>query len=140
MSSLRPDPIARLRELCLGLPEVEEQPFAMHSSPAFRVRNKIFVMVGEDLGRLTLKAGPGVQQALVGDDPERYYIPPYVGAKGWVGVVLDGELDWSELTELVEDSYRLIAPKRLVAQLDAGSCDSKAAASDGERSRRTHSS
>ena len=66
---------------------------------------------------MTFKAAPGVQEALVGDDPERFYVPPYVGAKGWVGARLDIGHDWAELGELLRDSYRLIAPKRLAAQV-----------------------
>jgi predicted DNA-binding protein (MmcQ/YjbR family) len=75
-------------------------------------------MTSEDGGSMTFKAGPGVQEALVGSDPERFYVPAYVGAKGWVGARLDIEQDWDEIAGLIEDSYRLIAPKRLVALLD----------------------
>ncbi len=53
-------------------------------------------------------------------DPDRFFVPPYVGAKGWVGMRLGPGTDWVEVAELAEDSYRLIAPKPLVAQLDAG--------------------
>ncbi|HEY3688177.1 MAG TPA: MmcQ/YjbR family DNA-binding protein [Streptosporangiaceae bacterium] len=112
------DVLARLREICLALPEAVEKPFGGHSSPAFRIRDKLFAMVGEDGGDLWLKAGPGVQEALVASAPERYFVPPYVGSKGWVGVHLDAGHDWAELAELIEDSYRLIAPKRLSARLD----------------------
>ena len=52
--------------------------------------------------------------------PERFFVPPYVGHHGWVGMWLDGEIDWEELTDLVDESYRMTAPKRLSAQLDAG--------------------
>jgi predicted DNA-binding protein (MmcQ/YjbR family) len=57
---------------------------------------------------------------LVASDPDRFFVPKYVGSKGWVGIRLDGDPDWAEISEAVEDSYRLIAPKRLVAQLDEG--------------------
>ncbi len=54
----------------------------------------------------------------MGSQPERYYVPPYVGNRGWVGVRLGGAVDWSQVADLVEESYRLTAPKRLLALLD----------------------
>ena len=66
-----------------------------------------------------LKAHDGAQVALVGSGPDRFFVPPYVGHKGWVGVYMDGRrVDWEELADLIEESYRLIAPKGLVAALD----------------------
>lgn len=62
---------------------------------------------------------PGVQEALVASDPARFFRPPYVGHRGWLGVYLDVEQDWAELTELVVDAYRQVAPKSLVAQLES---------------------
>jgi len=104
--------------MCLSLPEAVEKPFEGHDVPAFRVRDKIFVMThGEDCGAITLKAAPGVQQILVGADPVRFFVPRYVGVKGWVGVNVTASADWDELRGLIEDSYRLTAPKRLVVQL-----------------------
>jgi len=108
----------RIREICLRLPEATEEPFGGHSAPSYRVRGKLFVMTSEDGSYLTFKAGPGVQQALVGADPVRFFVPAYVGHKGWLGARLDVDQDWTELAGLIEDSYRLIAPKRLTAQLD----------------------
>ncbi len=108
----------RLREICLALPEAAEKPFGGHTAPAFRVREKLFLMTSEDGETMTFKAGPGVQQALVASAPERFFVPAYVGAKGWVGARLDTDHDWDEIAELIEDSYRLIAPKRLTALLD----------------------
>jgi hypothetical protein len=64
-------------------------------------------------------APPGAQEALVADDPERFFVPPYVGGRGWIGVRLDLPIDWDEVTDLVTDAYRMVAPKRLVAQFDA---------------------
>ncbi|WP_030171769.1 MmcQ/YjbR family DNA-binding protein [Spirillospora albida] len=110
--------IGRLRDICLSLPEAVEKPFGGHTAPSFRIRDKLFAMTGEDGTALWFKGGPGVQDALVAEDPERFFVPPYVGSKGWVGARLDVEQDWDELTELIEDSYRLIAPKRLAALLD----------------------
>lgn len=107
-----------LRRICCRLPEATEKPFGGHTAPAFRVQDKLFVMVSEDRRSLTMKAAPGVQQMLVASDPDRFFVPRYVGPKGWVGIWVGPGTDWEELGELVEDSYRLIAPKRLVALLD----------------------
>lgn len=116
-----------MRTICLGLPEAEEKPFGGHTSPAFRIRDKLFVMTSEDGTSMTLKARPGVQEALVGDDAARFFIPPYVGAKGWIGVRLRErpggsplEHDWDELADLITESFRMTAPKRVAARLDAG--------------------
>ncbi|MBC6462509.1 MmcQ/YjbR family DNA-binding protein [Actinomadura sp. HBU206391] len=108
----------RLRDICLPLPEAVEKPFGGHSAPSFRVRDKLFVMTSEDGRSMTFKAGPGVQEALVASDSTRFFVPAYVGHKGWVGARLDVDQDWDELTELIEDSYRMVAPKRLAALLD----------------------
>ncbi|MGW3770310.1 MmcQ/YjbR family DNA-binding protein [Actinomadura verrucosospora] len=114
------DALLRIREICMSLPEVTEKPFGGHTAPSFRVRDKLFAMTSEDGLSLTFKAGPGVQEALVAEAPERFFVPKYVGAKGWVGARLDVDHDWDEMAELIEDSYRLIAPKRLVDLLDRG--------------------
>ena len=115
--------IDRLRTICLALPEATEQE--TWGDPTFRVRGKIFAMPKSGDGRPAVwtKAPPGVQGMLVGADPARFFVPPYVGHHGWVGVRLDGAVDWEELAELVEESYRRTAPKRLAALLagsDAG--------------------
>jgi predicted DNA-binding protein (MmcQ/YjbR family) len=110
--------LERLREMSLALPEAAEKPFGGHTAPSFRVRDKLFLMTSEDGLSAMFKAGPGVQEALVAESPERFFVPKYVGSKGWVGVRLDVDHDWDEIGELVEDSYRLIAPKRLSALLD----------------------
>jgi hypothetical protein len=60
-----------------------------------------------------------MQAALVGANPERFFVPPYVGPKGWIGIELEGGPDWDEVADLIEESYRMTAPKRLAAQLDA---------------------
>jgi predicted DNA-binding protein (MmcQ/YjbR family) len=110
--------IERIRKVCLSFPETEEKSFGGHTAPAFRVRDKLFVMTSEDGTTLTCKTAPGVQQILVGSNPAEFFVPKYVGAKGWVGVTLGAVTDWEEIDELLEESYRLIAPKRLVALLD----------------------
>lgn len=110
---------ARLDEICRALPEVETKPFGGHTSPAWRVRDKIFCGSGEvGRARMTIKGAPGAQEALVASDPARFFVPPYSGPKGWIGVHLDDPPDWDEIRELVEDSYRLVAPKTLVRRLD----------------------
>lgn len=115
---MRRDPLARLRAICLALPEAAEKE--AWGDPTFRVRDKIFAMYKVGDGRMSVwcKAPPGAQAALVGSDPERFFVPPYVGHNGWVGVRLDAELDWEEVVELMEESYRMTAPKRLSALLD----------------------
>lgn len=111
-------PLDRLRAICLALPEATEGGGV--GNPSFRVRDKIFAMQHGVDGRASMwcKAPPGAQAALVGSDPEQFFVPPYVGCHGWVGLWLDAELDWEEVTELVEESYRMTAPKRLSTQLD----------------------
>jgi predicted DNA-binding protein (MmcQ/YjbR family) len=112
------DPIERLRKICLGFPEATEKSFGGHAAPSFRVRDKLFVMTSEDGTFMTCKAPPGDQAVLVASDPDRYFVPAYVGSKGWVGIRLDPDLDWDEISEIAEESYRMIAPKKLAAELD----------------------
>ena len=119
--TVAPATLRRLRELCLALPEAAEKE--AWGDPTWRVRDRIFAMQKGNFegGRpsLWLKAPDGDQAALVASEPDRFFVPPYVGHKGWVGVHLDGAgLRWDELRELIEDSYRMTAPKRLARQLD----------------------
>ena len=107
------DSLTRLRDICLALPEAIEKPFGGHIAPAFRVRDKMFASCMESRPAVTKKAPPGAQEILVGADPETFFVPPYVGSKGWIGVGLDGRVDWGVLAELVRDSYRMTAPKSL---------------------------
>ena len=119
------DPGAALegaRAICLALPEAEEKE--AWGMPTFRVRGKLFAHFADDHhgdGRvaLWLKAAEGAQELLVEAAPERFFVPPYMGPRGWVGVGVDGEVDWEEVAALVEEAWRLIAPKRVVAALDA---------------------
>ncbi len=73
-------------------------------------------------GRIAVwcKAVRGVQEMLVETDPKRYFVPPYVGPSGWVGARLDGKVDWGAIARLVDDAYRLVAPRRLLRELDVG--------------------
>jgi predicted DNA-binding protein (MmcQ/YjbR family) len=109
----------RLRAVCLALPEAAEK--LTWGTPTFRVRDKIFAMhtVGDGRPSLWCKGSPGAQEVLVACDPARFYVPPYVGHRGWIGLRLDVRIDWDQLADLVEESYRLTAPKRLAARLDA---------------------
>ncbi|MDQ6941082.1 MAG: MmcQ/YjbR family DNA-binding protein [Candidatus Eremiobacteraeota bacterium] len=117
--------LTRVRALCLALPEATER--LSHGSPCFFVRDKkTFVMFTDDHhgdGRLALwcAAPEGAQEALTGADPERFFRPPYVGVRGWIGVRLDIRPDWDEVAGIIEDAYRVVAPPKLVAQLDARS-------------------
>jgi len=117
--------LERLRELCLALPETSER--LSHGSPTFFVRDKRpFVMVLTDHhgdGRFALwcAAADGMQGMLVEADPERFFVPPYVGHRGWLGVRLDLTLDWDEIAGIVEDAYAEVAPPKLLeaARVDA---------------------
>ncbi len=103
----------RLREICLALPEAQE--VEAWGDPTYRVRNKIFAMEKGAGTEVWFKGELGAQEALVATDPDCFFIPPYVGDKGWIGARLEAVTDWDELGELIETSYRLIAPKRLSA-------------------------
>jgi predicted DNA-binding protein (MmcQ/YjbR family) len=137
--TIRPDRLERLRAICLALPEATEKE--AWGDPTWRVRDRIFAMQKGNYegGRpsLWLKAADGAQAMLVDADPERFFVPAYVGSKGWIGVYLDGEgLNWDMVRELVEESYRLIAPKRLAASLGAGDGDRASTPSSGPRGKR----
>lgn len=118
--------LRRLRELCLALPEVTERP--SHGAPTFFVRAKRpFLMVltnhhGDGRFAIWCAAEAGTQSLLVDADPERFFAPPYVGHRGWIGFRLDRQLDWDELAGIVEDAYAAIAPAKLLeaARVAAG--------------------
>jgi hypothetical protein len=123
MATRREQLLTRVRRACLTLPEVTERP--SHSAPTFFVRDKkSFVMAWVDghhdhrFPHLWCAAPPGAQEALVGSEPERFFRPPYVGHRGWIGLRLDVDLDWDEVAAICEDAYRAVAPKTLVARLD----------------------
>jgi predicted DNA-binding protein (MmcQ/YjbR family) len=105
--------LTRLRAICLALPEAIERE--TWDIPTFRVREKIFVMATTDNGTPSLwcKAPPGAQAILIEAAPDRFFRPPYVGHKGWIGMRLDGAVDWDEVGALVQRSYQMTAPKRL---------------------------
>jgi len=116
------DRLERLRKVCLALAEATEKE--AWGDPTWRVRDRIFAMQKGNYegGRPSVwfKAPEGGQDVLVGADPDRFFVPPYVGHKGWVGLHLDGDdVDWEELRDLIEDSYDLIAPKRAAPRRSA---------------------
>ncbi len=115
-----PRPITRLRKLCLAFPEAHEAE--AWGEPTFRVKNKLFAMhasasTHHGAGRpaVWLAATSVNQELMVRAAPDRFFVPPYVGPRGWIGVWLDGAVRWDELAGLLADAYRLIAPARLRA-------------------------
>lgn len=116
-----PNPLVRARKLCLALPEAVE--VEAWGEPTFRVK-KLFAMYaskenhhGNGRNSLWIKATPSNQALMLEAHPDRFFKPPYVGPSGWIGVWLDGKTDWKELESLIEDGYRLVAPKKLAALL-----------------------
>jgi predicted DNA-binding protein (MmcQ/YjbR family) len=107
--------IVRLRAVCMALPEASERE--TWGDATFRVRDKIFAMGrgGTEINAIYCKARPGVQEMLVATDSERFFLPAYVGHNGWIGVNLNAGTDWEELEDLITESYRMTAPKRLSA-------------------------
>ena len=115
-----PTSLERLRSLCMALPEVVER--LSHGEPTWFVRGKkTFVMFADHHHDERLAfwcaAPEGAQDSLAGAYPERFFRPPYVGVRGWLGVYLDVPVDWDEVAAIVEDAYRVVAPKKLVALL-----------------------
>jgi len=110
--------LAKLREICLALPETSER--LSHGAPTFFVRGKrAFVMVmtnhhGDGRFALWCAAPEGMQSMLVEADPERFFVPRYVGHRGWLGVRLDRGRHWDELAGIAEDAYAAVAPPKLV--------------------------
>jgi hypothetical protein len=110
--------LGRVRDICLALPETSER--LSHGAPTFFVRDKrSFLMVltnhhGDGRFAIWCAAEDGMQGMLVEADPARFFVPPYVGHRGWLGVRLDRGLDWDELAGIAEDAYAVVAPPRLV--------------------------
>ena len=104
---------ARLRTICLALPEATEK--LMRRGPSYRVTDKIFALERprDDWLALWCKVPDGSREILLQAEPARFFIPPYFGAKGWIGVGLDESVDWRQVEGFVRRSYRLVAPKRL---------------------------
>lgn len=119
MLKMSPDPLPKLRTICLALPETHE--VLAWGEPTFRVKNKLFAMYanpanhhGSGRNAVWCKAEHVTQQHLIQSRPERFFSPPYVGKSGWVGVWLDKRPPWKELEALLYDSWRLAAPKSVL--------------------------
>ncbi len=116
-------PLDRLREIIGALPETSEK--LSHGSPTWWGGKKTFACFHSgsyDDGRraVWIKAPPGAQEALISADPERFYRPKYFGPSGWVGMRLEGKVDWAEVRTLLLDGYRMVAPKRALKLLSDG--------------------
>ena len=115
------DRLAKLTKICLAMPESSRQVMGEHAG--FLVRKRTFAYFlndhhGDGIVGVCCKVLPGDNSALIASDPTRFYLPAYIGSRGWVGLRLDrGEVDWEEVAELVTHSYRLIAPKRLASSV-----------------------
>jgi predicted DNA-binding protein (MmcQ/YjbR family) len=115
--------LVRVTKICLALPEAEREYNGRHA--AFRIRKRVFAYYlddhhGDGIVAVTCKVLPGDNAALTASDPKRFYIPSYVGPRGWVALRLDvGKIDWDEVRELLTHSYVLIAPGRRRAPGDA---------------------
>jgi hypothetical protein len=113
-------PVERLRAICLALPEATEK--VAWGEPTWRVRDRLFAQLddhhhGAERLAVWLPAALGVQEMLVRSDGDRFFVPPYVGHRGWIGVRIDRRPDWRLVATLVGDAYTQVAPKRLIAAL-----------------------
>ena len=115
-------PLGRVRTICLSLPETTER--ASHGAPSFFIRNKVcfvnYMDHHHDDGRLALWCAcpPGMRAGLVKAQPDQYFVPPYVGFRGWIGVRLDRKPDWDDVERVIRDAYLAVAPKKLAAVLE----------------------
>ncbi len=115
--------LTRLRRICRSLPEVTERP--SHGAPTWFVRGQRSFLSywgnghhADTFPHLRCAAGPGVQAELVSAEPDRFFRPPYVGGRGWIGVRLDRDVDWDELAAICPDADRAIAPPTLLARTE----------------------
>lgn len=115
------DALSKLREIIFALPETSEK--LSHGAPTFWGGKKTFANFhdshhGDGRVAVWFKAPPGAQAALVEAEPERFFVPPYMGPSGWVGLWLEGTVDWQEVRSLLLGGYRMVAPKRALKLLD----------------------
>ena len=109
--------LARLTKICLALPEASREVMGSHAT--FRVRKKVFAYFlnnhhGDGIVSISCKTLPGDHKVLVASDPARFYLPAYIGSRGWVALRLDvGAVDWEEVAELIAGSYKMVAPRKL---------------------------
>ena len=118
-----PNPVVKLRKICLALPEAHE--VEAWGEPTFRVKNKIFAMYaspnshhGSGRPSVWILSESTEQDFVLRAKPTRYFKPPYVGPSGWIGAWLDKNPPWLEITELIRDGYKRRAPKKLSALVD----------------------
>jgi len=115
--------LRRVRTLCTSLPGVTERlshgapSWFVGSSPQFA--NFTDHHHGVEWIAIWAAAATGVQEAMVESDPGTYFVPPYFGYRGWIGMRLSATTDWDEVAEVIEDAYRAVAPARLLAELDS---------------------
>jgi predicted DNA-binding protein (MmcQ/YjbR family) len=125
LKSVKPEAaiLGKLSEICLSLPETERRDMNEHAD--FRVRGKVFAYFlnnhhGDKIVSVCCKSALGENVDRASREPDRFYLPAYIGPRGWFGLRLDGEaIDWAEVRNLVELSYGLVAPKRLLKKNDA---------------------
>ncbi|OLC10955.1 MAG: phosphoribosylglycinamide formyltransferase [Chloroflexi bacterium 13_1_40CM_67_9] len=119
MTRAAPSPLARIRKICLSLPETTER--LSHGAPSFFIRDKVgfvnYMDNHHDDGRLALWCAcpAGMREGLLRAQPDQYFVPPYVGVRGWIGVRLDRGPDWDAVERVIRDAYLAVAPKRVVA-------------------------
>jgi len=122
MPRAAPSPLARIRKICLSLPETTER--LSHGAPSFFIRDKIgfvnYMDNHHDDGRLALWCAcpPGMREGLLKARPDQYFVPPYVGVRGWIGVRLDRGPDWDAVERVIRDAYLVVAPRRLAATVE----------------------
>jgi predicted DNA-binding protein (MmcQ/YjbR family) len=121
--NMPPRPLAKLRKLCLALPEAHE--VEAWGEPTFRMRNKLFAMYanaqnhhGNGRHAVWIKSQKADQARLIKAAPESYFVPPYVGKGGWIGAWLDSHTDWNAVAEFLTEGYRMTAPPRLTQRLN----------------------
>ena len=113
--------LVQLTKICLALPQAVCEYMGDHAK--YAVKKKVFAYFlnnhhGDGIVAISTKVGPGDNTSLVAAMPDRFYLPAYIGSRGWVAMRLDREpVDWDEVTELIKDSYRRTAPKRLAAEV-----------------------
>lgn len=120
--TVREDHLKRVSAICLSLPEATREVTGHHI--AFNVRRKTFAYFldnhhGDGIVGLVCKVLPGDNAALIASNPTKFYMPAYVGSRGWVGLRLDaGRVDWGEVAELIRHSYLMVAPRKLADAID----------------------
>ncbi len=119
----RKDPLIELRKIISAWPETDER--ISHGAPTWWGGRKTFATFhpshhGDGRVAVWIKFRKEDQQGLVDSDPERFFVPPYVGPSGWIGIDLGGKVDWGVVAGLLEEGYRMVAPKRALRQLDEG--------------------